>query len=81
MRWLLLAAVRAAGIPSAPTLQPAPVTHLCPDPILLPPCSANTATAGLIIVMIGNLLITLLSSQHGNDAAAPVAEMGGKDMA
>ncbi|KAL4429635.1 hypothetical protein ABPG77_008684 [Micractinium sp. CCAP 211/92] len=42
---------------------------------------ANTATAGLIIVMIGNLLITLLSSQHGNDAAPAAEHVSGKDMA
>lgn len=42
---------------------------------------ANTAVAGLIIVMIGNLLLVLLSSQHGNETAPASEHATGKDLA
>ncbi|KAL4458344.1 hypothetical protein ABPG75_013209 [Micractinium tetrahymenae] len=42
---------------------------------------AIVAVAGLTIVMIGNLLLVLLSSQHGNEAAPASQPASGKDMA
>lgn len=54
---------------------------LVPLPSLSLFCRANTAVAGLIIVMIGNLLLVLLSSQHGNETAPASEPATGKDLA